>query len=173
MTIVVGAAPIINEEVEALIGVNATAHRLVQAGDIDGLHQLLEGMRAAMLADPIGAFRGIMDKAPESDREVMTDPLWQEAFSLGVREALRQGIAGWADEAIVIHGQWDDVDLEAVAASVTWWHAAGDANAPLSAARRIIERLPAARLVLFDEYEGHLAAYRREGEILDELLARA
>jgi hypothetical protein len=37
---------------------------------------------------------------------------------------------------------------------------------------RLVARLPNARLVQFGKDEGHLAAYHREGEILDELLAR-
>ena len=55
---------------------------------------------------------------------------------------------------------------------MTWWHAPKDANAPLSAARRVVEQLANARLVQFGNDEGHLAAYHREGEILDELLTR-
>jgi hypothetical protein len=55
---------------------------------------------------------------------------------------------------------------------VTWWHAPSDANAPFSAAQRLVDRLPNARMVRFEEDEGHLAAYHREGEILDELLDR-
>jgi pimeloyl-ACP methyl ester carboxylesterase len=46
-----------------------------------------------------------------------------------------------------------------------------DRNAPLSAARRLVDRLPDARLVVWDD-GGHLTGYREEAEILDELLAR-
>ena len=60
----------------------------------------------------------------------------------------------------------------AVRTSVTWWHAPKDANAPLTSAMRLVDQLPNARLVKFGEEEGHMAAYRREGEILDELLTR-
>ena len=172
MTIVVGAAPMNDEEAARLIGVNAKTYKLVRAADLDGLHGLLEELRAALQADPIQSFRAIMDKAPDADREVMTDLRWQEGFSLGVREALRQGVEGWADEAIALFSPWDDIDLEAVTTSLTWWHAAGDANAPLAAARRLVERLHEAHLLLFGENEGHLAPYHREGDILDELLAR-
>jgi pimeloyl-ACP methyl ester carboxylesterase len=172
MTIVVGIAPMVDEEAGRLIGANATVYRLVRAGDVEGLRLFLDEMRAALLADPIGAFRAIMDKAPEADREVMADPLWQKAHSVGTREALRQGVQGWTDEAIAIIGRWDDVDVDAVTTSVTWWHSPADANAPLTAARRLIDRLRDARVVLFGDHEGHLAPYHREGGILDELLAR-
>jgi pimeloyl-ACP methyl ester carboxylesterase len=172
MTILVGAAPTTDEEYAQLIGVNAEAHRLVQAGDRAGLEVFLDGLRDAVLADPLAAFLEIMDEAPDADREVMTDPGWQAGFVVAVREALRPGVEGWADEGVALDTRWDDVDIASVRTSVTWWHAAGDANAPLTAARRLVERLPSARLVLFGDDEGHMAGYHREGEILDELLSR-
>ena len=88
------------------------------------------------------------------------------------REPLAQGVDGWADESIAIMRSWDDVELQKVQTSVTWWHAAGDANAPLSAAERLVTQLPNARLVRFGDDEGHMAGYHREAEILDELLSR-
>jgi hypothetical protein len=172
MTILVGAAPPTSEEAERLIGVNAQAYRLATTGDVDGLRALLSGLREQILADPLAAFREIMDKAPEADRVVMQDPLWQASFEVSAREALRAGVDGWLDESLVMFGPWSDVEVDRVTASVTWWHAAGDANTALSAARRLVGRLPNARLVLFGEHEGHFAPYTREAEILDELLAR-
>lgn len=172
MTILVGAAPASAEEAARMVGVNAEAHRLVVEGDVEGHRALLVRLREAILADPLGAFWDIMDKAPDTDREVMSDPLWRAAFSVGVREALCQGVEGWDDEGFAMDMPWDDVAVAAVTTSVTWWHAAGDANASLSAARRLVERLPNGRLMLFGDHEGHLAGYHREGEILDELLAR-
>ena len=79
---------------------------------------------------------------------------------------------GWVDEAFALPSPGDDIDLAAVATSVTWWHAPKDANAPLPAARRVVGQLPNARLITFGDDEGHLAAYHRQGELLDELLAR-
>jgi pimeloyl-ACP methyl ester carboxylesterase len=172
MTILVGTAPSTDEEFEQQVGVNAEAHRLVAAGDVDGLRQLLTDQREALLADPIAAIVSIMDKAPEPDRAVMADPLWQQSFAMATREALRPGIDGWLDEGLALDTRWDEVDLDAVTTSVTWWHAPGDANCNLSAAERLVAQLPNARLVLFGSDEGHLAPYHREAEILDELLDR-
>ena len=172
MTVLVGAAPPTEEEIAQMIGLNAEANHLVRKGDVEGFRRLLSPVRAAMLGGPNGAFREIMDRAPDADRAVMADPQWQAAFALSVREALRPGLDGWADEGVALASPWDDIDLAAVRTSVTWWHAPKDANAPLSAARRLVGRLPNARLVLFGHDEGHFAAYHREGEILDELLAR-
>jgi pimeloyl-ACP methyl ester carboxylesterase len=172
MTILVGAAPLLPAEVEQLVGVNRQSYALVQAGDVAGLRSLLSGLRDELLADPLASINAIMDRAPDSDRAVMADPGWQEAFVIMIREALEHGIDGWADEGIAVQQPWDDVDLTAVECSVTWWHAAADANAPLSAAQRLVDQLPSARLQLFSEHEGHMAGYHREAQILDELLGR-
>jgi pimeloyl-ACP methyl ester carboxylesterase len=172
MTITVGASPATDEEYAALVGVNAEAHRLVSSNDLDGFRRLLEGLRDAMLADPLAAFRDVMAKAPDADRAVMTDPKWQAAFVVSTREALAQGIDGWYDEGLALDRSWDEVEPAKVTTSVTWWHAAGDANAPLTAAERLVAQLPDARLVRFGDEEGHFAPYHREAEILDELLAR-
>ena len=172
MTVLVGAAPVTDDETAQMIGVNAEAHHLVQKGDVEGLHKLLDPIRTALLDDPIAAFRTVMDRAPAADRAVMADPEWQAGHVVATREALRQGSDGWIDEGIALASPWDDVDLTEVQTSVTWWHTPNDANAPMSAALRVIDGLANARLVRFSEDEGHLAAYHREGEILDELLAR-
>jgi pimeloyl-ACP methyl ester carboxylesterase len=172
MTVLVGAAPPTNGEIAQMIGINAEAHRLVRKRDWQGLRRLMEPIRTAMLEDPNATHREIMERAPDADRDVMADPKYQAEFAISVKEALRAGLDGWIDEAIALASPWDDIDMAAVRTSVTWWHAPKDANAPLTAATRLVEQLPNARLVKFGEDEGHLAAYRREDEILDELLAR-
>jgi pimeloyl-ACP methyl ester carboxylesterase len=172
MTVLVGAAPVTDEEAAGEIGLNRVAYGLVTSGDVEGLRALLTEQRAAMLADPLAAITQIMDKAPPSDQEVMRDPGWREAFAVSAREALQQGIEGWTDEALALIDRWDDIDLSGVRTSLTWWHAAGDANAPLSAAQRLLQQVPHAQLRLFGADEGHMAPYHREPEILDELLAR-
>ena len=172
MTVLVGAAPATEDEIAQMIGLNAQAHHLVREGDVEGLYRLMESTRTAMLADPNAAFREIMARAPDADRAVMAEPQWQAGFAIAASEALRPGLDGWLDEGIAIASPWDDIDLSTVRASLTWWHAPKDANAPLAAARRLIDHLPNARLVQFGEDEGHFAAYHREGEILDELLSR-
>ena len=172
MTVLVGAAPVRGDEIDQVIGMNAVGYRLVQHGDVEGLRRLLEPVRSAALEDPTATFRAVMDRAPAADHAVMSDPQYQAGQAVAWREALRASIDGWVDEAIALHSPWDDFDLAAVGASVTWWHAPKDANAPLTAAVRVVEQLPNARLVQFDQDEGHLAAYHREGEILDELLTR-
>jgi pimeloyl-ACP methyl ester carboxylesterase len=170
-TIVGGTAPITPEEGDALLSMNATFARFVAAGDIDALRSEMSRRRASMLKDPLAAFRSVMETAPERDRLVMTNPVWQSELDRIVREALRQGVEGWLDEVVAGRQRWDEIVPEAVTADVTWWHAEDDRNVSFSAARRFVSRLPRARLRLLAS--GHLEAYHRHAEILDELLARA
>ena len=112
-----------------------------------------------------------METAPEADRAIIADPRWQAAYSVNVREALRPGVEGWLDEALAVTGRWDEIDPEQIVTSVTWWHANEDRNCPISAARRLVDRLPNASFRAWAN-AGHLESYVREPDILDELLAR-
>lgn len=170
-TVLVGAAPMNEDEVGQMIGLNVQAHRLVQADDRAGLLELMRPYHAAMREDPLASLRGVMAEAPEEDQRVMSDPGWQAGMERATKEAMAQSPDGWADEAFAIDRPWTDIDLSAVTTSITWWHAPGDKNCPMSAAQRLVESLPDARLNVW-EGGGHLTSYLREAEVLDELLAR-
>ena len=172
MTIVAGGAPATAEESEREIPLNREAAELVRAGDLATLRRRLEEVYRGFVADPLAAIGGVSDGVPAADRAVMSASSWQLVFTASVREALRPGADGWGDETVALLGEWNDVDCSAVRTSLTWWHAPADADATLSAARRLLALIPHARLRLFRSDEGHLAAFHREAEILDELLAR-
>jgi len=148
------------------------ADRLARLGNSDALWVLLNEARTSILADPIAGYREIMATAPAADQEIMADPAWQAALARGICEALAPGVDGWVDETLALSGDWADVDIAAITCTVTWWHGDGDRNCPLSAAQRLVARLPRARLIVSTE-GGHLIADDGEGELLDELLARA
>ncbi len=171
-TILAGAAPMTDAEAEDVLPINRQARMLALKDDMPALLALLNPIREAIVDDPLAAFADIMATAPPEDLAIMSDPVWQDAFVRATREALAQGVDGWADETMAIIKRWADIDLGAVRTSVLWRHAPDDHNAPLSAARRLVDELPDARL---EEWTGggHLVAYHREGEILDELLSRA
>src|SRR4051794_33348029 len=170
-TILVGGAPLNDDEIDQMIAHNQLATRLVKTGDLDGLRALEEEHRAAILADPLASFRAIMSTAPPDDQEVMSDPAWQQGFARAITEALRQGVDGWFYESLVFEHAWDEIDVEAIKTSITWWASDGDRNCPLSATKRLLARLPNATLKVWTD-GGHLMPYHREGEVLDELLAR-
>jgi pimeloyl-ACP methyl ester carboxylesterase len=168
-TVVVGLAPLTDEDVAAMIPLNAEAARRARKG-WQSVHEVVAAQREAILADPLAAFRAIMATAPASDHETMAEPAWQEAFLLGVTEALRQGAEGWADESMRLTGGEWDLRPEEVSTHVVWWHGRSDANVPLPAVERFTARMPSVELRLWDG--GHLEAYRHDEEILADLLAR-
>ena len=168
-SVVVGAAPLLDEDTGGLIGLNREAWVASRAG-WDAMYALLAPVREEFLRDPLGAFREVMDAAPAADRAVMDDPDWQRVFIEDQEEALRPGAEGWADEAMAVLGPWD-FDPSLVSCSFTWWHGAHDANAPITAVRRLIAGMDGVDLRLWKE-AGHLEPYRRHDEILAELLSR-
>ena len=118
--------------------------RLFHEGKFEEILAITTEVREAVLADPLGSFRDMMASAPDADRAIMEDPAWQRALVIGVSEALRQGPGGWYDEDLAVEGLWG-IDFAAITTDVTWWHGDRDSNAPLSAARRVIDALPSAR----------------------------
>jgi len=170
-TVVSGSVPLDDDEIDDTIPMNAEFSRAVLVGDLTRLRELAAARREAILADPLAAFRAVMDSVPERDRRVMADAGWQNDLVTIARESLRQGVEGWVDELVALRSRWDEITPEAITLSVTWWHGEADRNVPMAAVRRFFARLPNARLIEFRE-AGHLEAYRRHEEILDELLAR-
>jgi pimeloyl-ACP methyl ester carboxylesterase len=169
-TVVVGAAPLTEEDTRDLIGLNRAGFLAARDGGWDAVYEILAPQRDVILADPLATFRGIMEAAPESDQAVMSEPMWQRTFLEAVTESLRPGAKGWTDEAMALLGEWD-FDPSAVRASVTWWHGEHDANAPVSSVRRLLASVPSVELRLWSD-AGHLASYHRHDEIVDELLSR-
>lgn len=170
-TIVAGATPLNEHEVDRMIPVNIESHRLAASNDVHGMRAFLSPLREAMLADPLAAIRNIMATAPPEDQQIMSDPDWQAGHERAVREAFRPGVDGWLDESFAITNRWDDIPLSAITASITWHCSPEDANTPFSATERLIAKLPTAELRRWDA-AGHLAGYHREPDFLDELLAR-
>ncbi len=170
-TILVGAAPLVADEADQMIDLNALEYRLFHEGRFDEIWQVTVDLRDQIMADPVVALRGTFASSNDVDRAIVEDPDWQRSMVLGLTEALRSGPGGWYDEGLAINGPWD-VDPAEVATDLTWWHSDGDRNAPLSAARRLVDQLPNARLQVWSD-AGHLTPYLREPEVLDELLARA
>ena len=168
-TVVVGAARAEEEDLEGMIELNRQGWYAAREG-WDAVHALLAPVRENVLADPLAAFTALMATAPERDKAVMQDPAWQRVLVEDVSEALRPGAAGWADEAMAITLPWD-FDPTAVRCSVTWWHGAHDANAPLAAVERFLSGLSGVDLRVWED-AGHLESYHRHDEILEELLSR-
>jgi pimeloyl-ACP methyl ester carboxylesterase len=168
-TVIVGAAPIEDEDLAGLIELNREAWYAAREG-WDALYGLLAPHRERILADPLAGFRAIMDSAPASDKAVMDDPAWQRVSVEDATEALRPGAEGWVDESMAIRLDWD-FNPSDVRCSVTWWHGKHDANAPITAVRRLLDRMGEVDLRVWTN-AGHFEPYLRHDEIVVELLAR-
>jgi pimeloyl-ACP methyl ester carboxylesterase len=168
VAVVVGGTPLVPDEVTHLVGVNARGYALAEQG-WQPLYEFLVQVRARLLSDE--GMQGVLSDAPEPDREIMSDPAWQKMSRDNIAETLRQGAEGWTDESFAMHGNWD-FDPADVKTSVTWWHGDDDMNAPISAAKRVVARLPHVDLRVWHD-EGHFVSLTHEKEILEELLARA
>ena len=165
-SVVVGAVPLEPEEVAAQVGVNAKGYELAEKG-WDALHEFLVEVRKDLLA--VG-LQGVLADAPEADRAIMSDPVWQRMAHANTEEAMRQGAEGWTDESMALHAPWD-FDPGAIRTSVTWWHGDDDKNAPISAARRGARQVPGCDLRVWHA-EGHFASIVHEKEIVAELISR-
>jgi pimeloyl-ACP methyl ester carboxylesterase len=168
-SVVVGAAPILETELDGLIGLNRDAWYAAREGWA-ALYALLVPVREAVLADPLAAFRATMDAAPSGDQAVMNDPAWQRVLVESIGEALRPGVEGWTDESLSIVLPWD-FDPTLVNCSLTWWHGEHDANGPITAVHRLLQGMEGVVLRIWKN-AGHLEPYHRYEEILGELLAR-
>ena len=167
VTVVVGGVPLVAEEVDHLVGVNARGHALASQG-WQPLYEFLAEVRLRLLGDE--GMSGVLSDAPAGDRALMENPAWQEMSRANLAEALRQGAEGWTDESFAMHKEWD-FDAGDVRAHVTWWHGDDDMNAPLTAARRAVATLRDVDLRVW-HHEGHFASLTHDREIVAELISR-
>jgi pimeloyl-ACP methyl ester carboxylesterase len=169
-TVIVGGAPLLEEDTVGLIGLNRAAWLAAREG-WEAMHDLLAPIREELLRDPLGAFRRVMDTAPATDKAVMDDPDWQRVLIEDQLEALSPGVEGWVDEGMAVMRPWDFAPSR-VACTLTWWHGGHVANAPITAVQRLVAGMVGVDLRVWKE-AGHLESYHRHDEILAELLARS
>jgi pimeloyl-ACP methyl ester carboxylesterase len=167
--VIVGLAPLEGKDVDGMIEHNRKGWYAAHES-WDALYEFLAPHSEEALADPLAAFRAVMDAAPARDKAVIDDPTWQRVFIESVTEALRPGAEGWVDEVMALSLPWD-FDPSSVRCSLTWWHGEYDANNPISAVRRLLAAMNDVDLRVWTD-AGHLEAYHRYEEIVAELIAR-
>ena len=168
VSVVVGAAPLVQAEIDRLVGVNAGGYAAAQKG-WDALYAYLVPIREQLLGED--GMQGVLHDAPPADRAIMESPTWQRLSRENLAESLRQGAEGWTDESLALDRNWD-FDPRDVKATVTWWHSEDDKNAPLSAARRLASQLQSLDMHIWHG-EGHFASLVHDKEIVAELIERA
>ncbi len=168
VSVIVGTSPVEPDEISQLGWINAASYAAAEHG-WEALYKLVVDTRERILGEE--GMTGIGSDLPAEDKAILQDPAWQAMGRAQTMEALRQGAEGWTDESMALHRDWD-FDLEAIEATVTWWHGDKDMNVPLSAAQRAAARLRRAELRVWHD-EGHFASVTHEAEIVSELLSRS
>lgn len=100
LAVVGGAAPVNSEERRGLIGVNAGLSEVLGRG-WEAMHGYLEPLAGRILE---GGTAAVVADAPDSDLGRVAGRV--ERGRANRQEALRQGVAGWVDEALAITGPW-------------------------------------------------------------------
>jgi len=148
--------------------------------DDPGERQLIELARrdpdqaAAMITDAAGWLAEDPDRflalpRPEPDARLLQQEQTRTMFVSAVREAVRQGLIGYATDEVLCRRPWG-ISLDQVACDVSIWHGARDLVVPPAQGSALAQLLPHARLQI-DPEQGHGLILARWADIGAELAA--
>jgi pimeloyl-ACP methyl ester carboxylesterase len=143
--VLVGAAPMTDEDLAGLAGVNRSILDAVRDGS--DLAPLLAPIRKALLEDGVAS---VLD-GPESDRE-----MWRAraaAMQAELESALADGTGGMEEDYRALWGMPWGFDLADIRTPVVWMHGRADKAVPFAAASRAAAELPDCLFVTVDS--GH------------------
>jgi pimeloyl-ACP methyl ester carboxylesterase len=125
-------------------------------------------MRRMIMRDFEKSRRLLMSSIPETDKSILQNQQCSESFVNAVREGLRPGSRGVAQDDILINREWG-FDLSEIKPRIDIWHGEADVNVPVGAAKYLREKLPNARIILLPG-EGHFFIMKYWRKILSELI---
>jgi pimeloyl-ACP methyl ester carboxylesterase len=163
--VLVGAAPLLPEEVSLQVEVNQRIHAAL--GDMERLRAVVGPVRDAFVERGI---EQVLQDAPVSDKAQWATVA--ETMNAAIGSALAPGIEGMVDDFVALWGSPWGFDPADVTVPVLWASGAADRNVPLAAALRVVDQLPDCRLVVWD-HVGHAPSPELHAEFLTGLLARA
>jgi pimeloyl-ACP methyl ester carboxylesterase len=169
---VCSGAPLKPDEVGAMLEINQESYRIMTEQGRPGLTEFLAPWRERMLADPVAGLDAAMADAPPPDHDWLARPDVRHVTAESLTDALIPGMDGWVDDGLSMDVQPWGFDLGAISCPTQFWHAADDANCPLSATRRLVAAVEGARLTVW-EGQGHTAPSRNAEQVLTELIAAA
>ncbi len=167
---VCSAAPTRPEERASMVEINQESFRVMTEQGRPGLTRRLSALREQILADPLGGLIAQLSDAPEQDREWFSRPEVQQVMAEQLADALAPGVDGWVDDAMSFEPQPWGFDPGVITCPTHFWHSDDDANAPLSAVRRVVSAIPGAQLTTWHG-QGHSAPTRNAEQVLTELVA--
>ena len=124
--------------------------------------------RGMILDDPEKSVRRVMSSVPETDKAVLFAPENVEIFSQSLREGLRQGYQGVAQDDILVNRDWG-FDPRHIKLRIDIWHGDADVTVPVHAGKFLHDALPHSRVV-FLPGEGHFFILKSWQEILSILV---
>lgn len=134
------------------------------------LRPLLDGMREELKnATPEAILSELSTLLPEVDRQQITDEAGEE-MAANFREALKNGVDGWADDDLAFTVPWG-FDLGSICVPTFVWQGSADLMVPFAHGQWLAANVPDATAHLL-EGEGHLSiGMGAMPQMLDELRA--
>jgi pimeloyl-ACP methyl ester carboxylesterase len=123
-------------------------------------------VRMSALA-PAGVERSVLLRALSPEDRAVVEKLTPADVADGLRDALRHGAGGVADDYAVLAAEWG-FELADVGVPVTVFQGVGDTLLPRSHAEALAAALPAGRLAIV-EGAGHFLLHSHLGRVLDVL----
>ena len=115
----------------------------------------------------------LWQQMPAPDQKVLQDPHFSDGIVELTRDAIRSGVAGWANEEILMAQPWGFELSEIQCKNLFLWHGLQDRNVPVAMARAVAGQLPQCQATFLPE-EGHLSIlYNHGDEIIDRLIHAA
>jgi len=99
--------------------------------------------------DPEAVLDEIASELPDVDRAIVSQPDIRAILLESFREAVRQGVRGWADDDLAFAKPWG-FELEDVHAETRLWQGELDVLAPRTHGEYVASRLPNARFELLE-----------------------
>ncbi|MBK8020605.1 MAG: alpha/beta hydrolase [Chloroflexi bacterium] len=130
----------------------------------DLMRPMLKGNRTERLV------RGLLGNLPESDKRAMAVPGGIDLLVQDIREGMRQGGRGGADDMRAVVMDWG-FQLEDIQAHVFIWQGEDDPNVTLAMARYMAARIPDSTVTLVPG-AGHFLMYSHWREILEQVVRR-
>jgi len=104
---------------------------------------------------------------PESDRRIFDDPVMRENYARGLLASVKHGEQYLVTEALLVTHGWSADDL-AFSVPVEFFHGDLDSHVALDGARKLVERIPGARLHVI-QGAGHFLIYSHWRDILQAI----
>ncbi|MEM7538667.1 MAG: alpha/beta hydrolase [Chloroflexota bacterium] len=118
--------------------------------------------------DPEGFLKRLLGNLPESDQQILNDPVIMERFIRDLPEAVRQGSGGSTDDMRAVCKPWG-FELSEIRTRVLIWQGEDDPSVPVAMSKYYAQQIPNSRLLTFPDV-GHFLVYSHWKSILSQII---